>query len=139
MMQIRILTADDHPLLREGIAAVVNDQPDRTVVSEAGTGHDALEAFVDIGLTSPSWTPACPTPMASRRSARFVRKFPTAAVQLCLVVQVSSETSLCSNCVAVGPNIFTGWFRCGDFTLLGCSRSVGLCSHERIAEGCYVR
>jgi two-component system, NarL family, response regulator len=43
--QIRILMADDHPLLREGIAAVVKDRPDMTIVSEASTGRDALEAF----------------------------------------------------------------------------------------------
>jgi DNA-binding NarL/FixJ family response regulator len=34
---IRILTVDDHPLVREGIAGLVGVQPDMTVVAEAPT------------------------------------------------------------------------------------------------------
>ena len=42
---IRILTADDHPLLREGIAALVASQSDMKVVGEACNGIEALEMF----------------------------------------------------------------------------------------------
>ena len=42
---IRILTVDDHPLLREGIAALVASQSDMTVVGEAANGLEALEMF----------------------------------------------------------------------------------------------
>ena len=42
---IRILTVDDHPLLREGIAALVASQPDMKVVGEASNGLEALEEF----------------------------------------------------------------------------------------------
>jgi DNA-binding NarL/FixJ family response regulator len=42
---IRILTVDDHPLLREGIAALVASQPDMKVVGEASNGLEALEKF----------------------------------------------------------------------------------------------
>lgn len=42
---IRILTVDDHQLLREGIAAVLDAQPDMTLVGEAGTGREAIESF----------------------------------------------------------------------------------------------
>ncbi len=41
---IRILTADDHPLLRKGIAALVNAEPDMKLVAEATNGREALEA-----------------------------------------------------------------------------------------------
>jgi DNA-binding NarL/FixJ family response regulator len=43
--RIRVLTVDDHPLLREGIAALVNSQPDMTLVAQASTGMDAIEEF----------------------------------------------------------------------------------------------
>jgi DNA-binding NarL/FixJ family response regulator len=42
---IRILTVDDHPLLREGIAALVNAECDMKLVAEASDGQDAIEQF----------------------------------------------------------------------------------------------
>jgi DNA-binding NarL/FixJ family response regulator len=42
---IRILTVDDHQLLREGIAAVLESQEDMTVVGEASSGREAIESF----------------------------------------------------------------------------------------------
>jgi len=42
---IRILAVDDHPLLREGIAALVNSEPDMTLIAQAANGREALEQF----------------------------------------------------------------------------------------------
>lgn len=42
---IRILSVDDHQLLREGIAAVLEGQPDMTLVGQAGNGREAIESF----------------------------------------------------------------------------------------------
>lgn len=42
---IRILTVDDHPLLREGIASLVGSQADMTIVGEAANGRQAVEMF----------------------------------------------------------------------------------------------
>jgi DNA-binding NarL/FixJ family response regulator len=43
--RIRILTVDDHPLILEGIANVLQRQPDMEVVGEASDGYQAIEAF----------------------------------------------------------------------------------------------
>jgi len=42
---IRILVVDDHPLLREGIAALVGGQTDMTLVAESSNGREAVQAF----------------------------------------------------------------------------------------------
>jgi len=42
---IRVLAVDDHPLLRKGIAALVNAEPDLKLVAEASNGREAIEAF----------------------------------------------------------------------------------------------
>ena len=42
---IRILTVDDHQLLREGIAAVLESQEDMTLVAQASNGREAVESF----------------------------------------------------------------------------------------------
>jgi DNA-binding NarL/FixJ family response regulator len=42
---IRVFSVDDHPLLREGISALVNNQPDMTVVAEASNGAEAIRLY----------------------------------------------------------------------------------------------
>jgi DNA-binding NarL/FixJ family response regulator len=42
---IRILTVDDHPILRKGLAALVNAELDLKLVAEAANGKEAIEAF----------------------------------------------------------------------------------------------
>ncbi len=58
-MTIRVLIADDHPLLRQGIRSLLEAQPDMKVVGEAGDGSEAVEmalaqepdvVLMDVGM-----------------------------------------------------------------------------------------
>jgi DNA-binding NarL/FixJ family response regulator len=43
--RIRVFCVDDHPLMREGIAAVIRNEPDMQLIAEASTGHEAIQGF----------------------------------------------------------------------------------------------
>jgi DNA-binding NarL/FixJ family response regulator len=48
--KIRVFTVDDHPLLHEGIATVIRNEPDMTLVAQASNGREAIKLYRD-------WTP----------------------------------------------------------------------------------
>ncbi len=43
--QLRVLVADDHPVVRHGLVALIDHQPDMCVVAEASTGQAAVEQY----------------------------------------------------------------------------------------------
>ena len=43
--RIRVLSVDDHALLREGIAMIINCQPDMVIVTQSAGGKDAIEQY----------------------------------------------------------------------------------------------
>jgi DNA-binding NarL/FixJ family response regulator len=46
--KIRVLGVDDHPLVREGLAALINAQTDMCVVGQGSTGHEAIKLFREL-------------------------------------------------------------------------------------------
>jgi two-component system, NarL family, response regulator NreC len=62
MNRAKVVLADDHAVLREGLRALINSQPDMEVVAEAGTGPEAVEKVRETGarvlcldLSMPGW------------------------------------------------------------------------------------
>jgi len=43
--RIRVLVADDHPIMRRGLADEINDHPELTVIAQAATGREAVEQY----------------------------------------------------------------------------------------------
>jgi two-component system, NarL family, response regulator len=74
---IRVLVADDHPLLREGIAGLIAEESDMTLVAEAAKGREAVEQFrlhrPDVTLMD------LQMPAGWRRRPQSARSFPARA------------------------------------------------------------
>lgn len=47
-LEIRILVVDDHPVLRDGVAALLANQTDMTMVGEANNGREAIERWREL-------------------------------------------------------------------------------------------
>jgi DNA-binding NarL/FixJ family response regulator len=79
--QIRVLVVDDHPVVRFGIAAIIEATPDMTTVAQAGSGEEAVELFekhlpditlMDLRLPGMSGVEAIRTLIGRHRNAKFV-------------------------------------------------------------------
>jgi DNA-binding NarL/FixJ family response regulator len=79
--KIKVLVVDDHPIMRIGIAAIIQATPDMTTVAQAGSGEEAIELYekhlpditlVDLRLPGISGVEVIRTLMARHRDARFV-------------------------------------------------------------------
>ena len=79
--KIRVLVVDDHPIMRVGIAAIIEATPDMTTVAQAGSGEEAIELFekhlpdvtlMDLRLPGISGVEAIRTVIARHPNAKFV-------------------------------------------------------------------
>jgi DNA-binding NarL/FixJ family response regulator len=50
MKKIRVLLADDHKIVRDGLKLLINSQPDMQVVAEVGNGKDAVQQALELKL-----------------------------------------------------------------------------------------
>jgi len=80
-LPIRVLVADDHPLVRQGVVAVVAAQSDMAVVGEAGDGRETVDLFrklrpdialIDLGLPGLDGIGAMEAIRAEFPGSRFV-------------------------------------------------------------------
>src|ERR1035441_5612776 len=80
-IKIRVLVVDDHPIMRMGIAAIIEATPDMTTVAQAGSGEQAVELFekhlpditlMDLRLPGMSGVDTIRTVIARHRNAKFV-------------------------------------------------------------------
>jgi DNA-binding NarL/FixJ family response regulator len=79
--RIRVLVVDDHPIMRFGIATIIDATPDMTTVAQAGSGEEAVELYeqhlpditlMDLRLPGMSGVDAIRAIMARHRNAKFV-------------------------------------------------------------------
>jgi len=77
---INVLSVDDHPLVREGIAAILEAEPDMRLVAEARNGREAIQSFrqhrPDVTLMDLSM----PDVDGIEATARIRSEFPTARI-----------------------------------------------------------
>jgi two-component system, NarL family, response regulator len=80
-VKIKVMVVDDHPLMRVGVAAIVNARPDMTVVAQTGTGEEAVDLYLrhkpdvtlmDLRLPGISGVDAILAIRAKDTNARFV-------------------------------------------------------------------
>ncbi|KFC51867.1 hypothetical protein GY12_16720 [Micrococcus luteus] len=66
---LRLLLADDQALVRGALAALLETEPDLTVVAQAASGDEVADASRPMTWTSPCWTSRCPAWTGSRPCA----------------------------------------------------------------------
>ena len=78
--QLRILLADDHAVVREGLASMIERQPDMTVVAEAGSGEEAVTLHAELAPDVTRMDLRMPGIGGLEAITRIIRHQPTARI-----------------------------------------------------------
>jgi DNA-binding NarL/FixJ family response regulator len=78
--KIRILIADDHYVVRMGVAAIINNEPDMEVVAEAADGAEALEFFERVQPDLALLDMRMPVKNGLKTAMEIRSKFPSARI-----------------------------------------------------------
>lgn len=78
--RIRVMVVDDHPIYRDGLAAVLELHPDLELVAEAGDGADAVDAYRDWQPDVTLMDLSMPVMSGADAIARIVEEFPSARI-----------------------------------------------------------
>ncbi len=78
--RIRVMAVDDHPIYRDGLAAVLELHPDLELVAEAGDGAGAVDAYRDWQPDVTLMDLSMPVMSGADAIARIVEEFPSARI-----------------------------------------------------------
>jgi two-component system, NarL family, response regulator len=79
-LSIRVLTVDAHPLVREGLAAVINKEPGMAVVAEAASAEEAMELFREYRPDVVTLDLLLPDMPGEQLASRILAEFPGARI-----------------------------------------------------------
>ena len=101
MTKTRIVLADDHAILREGIRALLEDQPDMTVIGEAADGRKAIELARDLSPDIIVMDIGMPLLNGLEATRQIKHNFPQVAV---LVLTMHDNEEYVSHILAAGAS-----------------------------------
>ena len=96
---IRVIIADDHPIVREGLARLVGDEPEMSVVAEAGSGDELLRHLGEFGADVLLLDVSMPGPGVLETIRRVRAKLPELRV---LVLSAHPEDQYAVRCLRAG-------------------------------------
>ena len=99
MGQLRILLADDHTVVRQGLRKVLEERPDWVVVAEAGNGRDAVKQAEELKPDVAILDVAMPLLNGIEATRQIVKRSPTTRV---LVLTMHSDEAYVNQILKAG-------------------------------------